>query len=327
MIFHCALLAHKWGGNRGPPQSFTMVNKTRRMVMTNNNYTEAQVAILKDLPQAKYVVAARERGANGTPHIQGAIIWKDPQTFKGAMKLLGGKMHLEKMKGTWEHQDIYCGKGDQPHEEFEEHGEDGPNYGTNVDFIRRDNGPQQGDRNDITKFRDAIKSGISNDELNDDFAKQCCKFPKYIEFTRFAALEANVKPLPRGGKKCLYWLWSKAPDMHKTTYVENKGAYRKTCTKWWNGYRNEPIVLLDDPEPRANRRLWGLLKQWCNEHPFQVEYKGGVTTIRPEVFYVTCNKHPSDYFHVEDWDEDVFYARVRKVVEIFTPLGDGPHDF
>ena len=292
----------------------------RKLIFTVNNYTPEQIKIVKDCPMAKCIKAGLEIGASGTPHIQGAVIWKKPQSFTAAQKLIcGAKCGVKEMKGSWDDQD-YCLKGQQSHEEWEEHQQAGPNYGLNAEIIRNDEGPQQGKRNDIIAFRDAIRSGKSDDELNSDFAGECAKFNRYIQFTRDAKLEAGVVPLERGSKKMLTWLWSRGPNMGKTSHVCDKGdVYDKPSNKWWDCYNNESIILIDDPTPKWNEHLWGYLKQWCNEKPFIAEIKGRSRKIRPSEFYVCANCPPDEYF-LHCYDKDVFMARCKEIVEVTSPM-------
>lgn len=270
------------------------------MVFTINNYTDKHVQIIKDCTKAKCIVAGREVGPlTKTPHIQGAVIWLEGITYTQAQKYLGGKCFVTKMKGTWGDQE-YCAK-------------DG-------DVIRKDEGPAQGTRIDVSAFRDAIRAGDSNDKLNDNHPNACAKFTKYINFTRDAKHEAGVNPLERGSKRMLTWLWSRDPNMGKTTFVTDKGnVYDKPSNKWWDCYNNERIVLIDDPTPKWNEHFWGYLKQWCNEKPFVAEIKGRSRKIRPAEIYVCANMPPDEYF-LQCYDDAVFMARCKEIVHVTSPM-------
>jgi len=270
------------------------------MIFVINNYTEEDVKCVKECTQAKCMVAGLEVGPlTGTPHIQGAVIWKEALTFKQAQKYLGRRCATKAMKGTWGDQE-YCEK-------------DG-------NVIRKDPGPAQGRRIDIHTFRDAIRAGSSNDQLNDDHPNACAKFTKYIHFTRDAALEAGVVRLDRGCKKMLTWLWSRGPNMGKTTHVTDMGdVYDKPSNKWWDCYKGQSRVLIDDPTPKWAEHLWGYLKQWCNEKPFIAEIKGRSREIRPAEIYVCANMPPEEYFGA-CFDEAVFYARCKQSIEVTSPM-------
>lgn len=78
-------------------------------------------------------------------------------------------------------------------------------------------------------------------------------------------------------------------------------VYLKMCNKWWDGYRNQPIVLIEDLG-REHHVLAHHLKVWADAYDFQMEEKGGGRAIRPGHIVVTSNyaieevfaEHPGD---------------------------------
>lgn len=93
-----------------------------RWVFTLNNPTEqdrdnvAQLGNNREL--VKYLVVGRERGASGTPHLQGFVIFKRTARFGRVGRLLP-RSHIEPARGTSDQAAEYCKKdGD-----FDEYGE------------------------------------------------------------------------------------------------------------------------------------------------------------------------------------------------------------
>lgn len=80
-------------------------------VMTWNNYPENVFEPLsqKLVPLCEKYVFAKEIGAGGTKHIQGAFILKTKMRQGAIYKLLENEFYLDKMKGKWEQQN-YCTK-------------------------------------------------------------------------------------------------------------------------------------------------------------------------------------------------------------------------
>ena len=298
--------------------------QSRRMTFTINNPTEGCRSRIKDA-DAVCIKAGMETGLAGTQHVQGAVIWKKPVTFKHLMKTFGQKCHAEKMKGTWDDQD-YCLKGEQSHEEWEQYGRDGPNFGRNADIIRNDAGPSgQGARADITAFRDAIRAGATNDALNDEFPGMCIRYPRYIDFTRSANAEAAVERLPRGGKEMGVWIWSRTASLGKTSWVQDNIdpdytgiLYEKSPDRWWDGYNNEPVIVYNDPPDYWNKTFWANIKVQCDEKPFRAQgaVGGGKRLIRYTNIVVTCNMPPNEYFAGCGYNPSVFEARFPEVYEI-----------
>lgn len=87
---------------------------------TYNNYTAAIEAGIVELVEnglVEYLVYGREVGENGTPHLQGYIVFATRRTLPLARALVGGG-HFEVKRGTSAQAITYCKKdGD-----FEEHG-------------------------------------------------------------------------------------------------------------------------------------------------------------------------------------------------------------
>ena len=82
---------------------------------TINNYTEEDRDAVRNLP-CVYNVFGYERGAEGTPHLQGYIHFKNQKTLSAVKKLLP-RAHLEPRKGTIDQAVDYC-KKDGDFEEF-----------------------------------------------------------------------------------------------------------------------------------------------------------------------------------------------------------------
>ena len=91
-----------------------------------------------------------------------------------------------------------------------------------------------------------------------------------------------------------YWYWGPS-GAGKTTSAKrfiqefNYSFYRKDCTKWWDGYEHEDLVLIEEFGPQHFPALTELLKKWADYEPFMAETKGGYMLIRPKIIIVTSN--------------------------------------
>lgn len=97
------------GGNTKPQP--LRAERSRKYAFTYNNYstdTETQLISKLNSLNGKFIIA-REVGAEGTPHLQGYVEFKNPINFD-TLKQINEKIHWEKCKGTTQQNVDYCSK-------------------------------------------------------------------------------------------------------------------------------------------------------------------------------------------------------------------------
>lgn len=97
-------------------------------------------------------------------------------------------------------------------------------------------------------------------------------------------------------------VWYQGPSgcgKSRKARTENKGAYIKMANKWWDGYRQEKTVILDDLDP-AHDRLAYHLKIWGDHYGSILECKGGAIPSAHEKIIVTSQYFPDEIFSAED---------------------------
>ena len=116
-------------------------------------------------------------------------------------------------------------------------------------------------------------------------------------------LTAKVQDLT---KPCGIWFSGpagvgKSHDVRTYCKLAGIGMYEKAANKWWDGYANEEVVLLDDVHTDDKGWLAKFLKLWSDAYAFKAETKGGMLNIRPQHFIVTSNYDITDFaIHEED---------------------------
>lgn len=283
----------------------------RSFFVTINNPTPHCYDCIQNIVALR-VVAARERGPrNGVLHIHAILVFTRTYRRNAVITMLGGRAWVEVLKGRFNEVAKYVLKNAHPNTVAAENLCDQPDG----DVLRYQDHNQQGRRNDLHTFVQAVKDGRSNEELVDEFPVQVAKYHRCIPFIRGTI---DVPPLPRGSKRSIgLWIWSTLPDVGKTTYVYTRWPhlYSKTSDKWWPFYFGQPVVFIDDPHPDFKTDFMAKVKMWCNEHPFYADFKGDHTKIRFKHLIVCANQSPAAYFGERVWkvDQHTFNARFTTV--------------
>lgn len=249
------------------------MSKCRSYVFTLNNYNAQEVDRLEAV-QCKYLVYGKEVGESGTPHLQGFIVFPTQRHFNAVKKLLGDRYYLDRLRGTPEQAIEYCKKdGD-----FKEFG---------VPPMTQKSKGDAGKRVYEEAFELAKQGKI--EEIAEPLRTRFYNTYKKIR-SDYQVVPAPVDSLDHE------WYWG-ASGTGKTRKAreENPGAYLKNPNKWWDGYVDQEVVVIDEWSP-VHECLAAHLKQWADHHPFCAETKGSSICIRPRKIIITSNYSPEDCF-------------------------------
>lgn len=244
---------------------------------TLNNFNDDEQEILRALgsesPEGiKYLVFGREKGAEGTPHLQGYISFEARKTLRQVRGLVSERAHFEKARGSPGENRAYCTKdGD-----FEE-------FGTVPSG--------QGSRSDLERVAKAIKQGKTLRDLAEEFPAVVLRYGSGVQ-----RLRMFVRP-EREGPPEIWTLWGKTGTGKTRRVWEFADAERMWVhpgDRWFDGYDGQPAVLFDDFDG-SWFKLSYLLKL-LDRHIFQVPVKGGYTWWAPKTIYITSNLHPKEWY-------------------------------
>lgn len=244
-----------------------------------------------------YMVIGREVcPATGRRHLQGFVSFKTKTTLKKVKEVLGDPaMHLEPKRGSCKQASDYCKKdGD-----FDEWGELPPEQGEAGGIKRKAQYDQA-----------AVFAREGNfDAIQSDILLHCYSNIKKIREDEL--LKRVVRPL-HPGVNAGTWLQG-APGVGKSffaRFITEFNGYRfylKPLNKWWDGYEEEEVVIVEDIDHFSAKYMEHFLKIWVDEAPFLAEKKGGTTKIRPRHFIVTSN-----YTIEELWPNDLLLQEAIK---------------
>jgi len=217
------------------------MSRSRGWCFTINNpkdFDKLKVIELK----ADYVVCGEELGEKkNTPHLQGYVYFKSAKTMKSVSALLP-RARLERAKGTGQQNRDYClkegvslhEKGIMPKDPIKQ-GEKGREYWDNIKALAVDGRIDEVDSKLFVQNYNSLKS-IQKDHM------------KKFDPLEFTTGEWWYGPSGSGKSRAA-----------RDTYPD---AYIKGVNKWWDGYRGEPVVIIEDLY-KFNVAMGGDLKRWC----------------------------------------------------------------
>lgn len=237
---------------------------------TTNNYTEQLFNEIKAV-ECKYMCVGKEVGESGTPHLQGVICFKTVKSLKQVSELIPHS-HIEAIKGSVAQNIVYCSKG-----------------GDVIEIGERPMSQKR--KGEVEKERwelalSAFKAG-NFDQVPADIG---IRYGKGLEHW---ANKSTKRVLSDTDEKHEWYYGPSGTGKSRKAREENPGAYLKMANKWWDGYNDEDVVILEDLDIK-HEVLVHHLKIWGDRYPFPAEVKGTKIDIRPKKIIVTSNYHPKE---------------------------------
>ena len=258
---------------------------SRSWIFVINNFTEEDIEWVNALEVMKIVVS-KETGKSNTPHLQGAVTFKRAYRF-AQLKKLHGAAHWELAKAS---QDFnYCKKKGSA-------------------MVRDEDNGCKGKRTDLEQIRDGLEAG--------DSLLQVHKKAKCLQSIYFAKswFQVNEQHLPRGTKIDVYWYYGCSGVGKTKKVLDQCKPYIPLSFKWWDGYKNEDAILLDDLRPDwcTPSQLLRLLDPY--RYNYRIETKGASQPLMATKIYVTTPWHPEDFWKDVKEDPKQLLRRIHELI-------------
>jgi len=268
-------------------------------VFTWNNYAEDTEDLLEKelVPICKYVVFGKEVGESGTPHLQGYAQLKKRTAVS---QLPRWPWHTAAARGTPEQASQYCKK--------------------------------DGDFKEFGTLSTAAKGGLMEKERWSNAVALACEGrleelkeeePKMFvqHYSTWQRLRKDYMTPPTDCDSTTgLWLYGvsgcgKSRSARQAAANLSVTYYVKNCNKWWDNYKGEPVVIMDDVD-KTHSVLGHHLKIWADRYAFQAEIKGSAMSIRPKCLVVTSQYTIEDIWEDEETREAL--KRRFRVVHLLT---------
>jgi len=268
----------------------------------NNPTAEIEFTDAKWKSHVKFAVYMREVGESGTPHFQGYLELKKSQRISFLRKCLP-RAHLERRRGKREQAILYCLKDYIQSIEDRRTALDGNSqipitipkvhlfgYDKTVEtLIEECENPRRTSLKErLEEVKALLSSGADETEIADKYFDVWCRY--YRSFERFVLLTT-----PKRTEPTTFVVIQGPTGVGKSRYAMEKypGAYWKSKDIWWNGYKGEQAVILDE---FYGWLPWDTLLRLGDRYPLQTETKGGFIQFRSKVIIITTNAIPDRWY-------------------------------
>ena len=246
------------------------MSRSRNFCFTHNNYLDTNV---EDSLECRYIVYGKEQSASGTPHLQGFVTFATLKTIKQAIAALPGS-HVE-VSVTVAAAIAYCKKDGV----FQERG---------TPPLDQSQKGMAGKASEKRRWED-IYSAAREGRTDEIPAEVLFKHRDLIKKHRFDAL--RERQLTDVETENLWYWGPSGTGKSRKARADHPDCFLKMCNKWWDGYIDQEVVLIEDFDV-DHAKLVHHLKIWGDRYPFPIEVKGGSYTIRPQQIIVTSNYSP-----------------------------------
>lgn len=275
------------------------MSKARNYVFTDNNPEHDQPSWPETV---KYAVWQKERGQEGTEHLQGYVEFTGPKGIS-YLKTILPRAHWEIRRGTQQQAIDYATKEDTRIGGPWTHGQLSIN--------------SQGQRSDLLALKAAIDAGKTFQVIAQEHYLIMAKYSRW-------AKEYRLLTQPKRDWAPRIYLLIGRPGLGKTRFCRRVApdAYWKQCdSKWWDGYDGQSDVILDDFYGWIQFRT---LLRLCDRYPEMVESKGGQHPFLARRIFITSNGEPRDWYpNVAD---NRFDALQRRLDEFGVRITDYDQD-
>lgn len=278
--------------------------------------------LLKNKKEIAFAAVGEEYAPEtGKRHFQGYLRLNNKLRLNNVKSLLGDNtVHLELAKGTETQNIRYCLKMNNP--TFPEKKSFVIGTDRNITITKPMNKEQ--------KTRQLLKD-LRNEPLSfieENYPVEY--FEKFNQIQRYRLEKDQGSETWNGNLPDKnFWIFGKT-GTGKSTWArrqlnanglpQNKNIYFKAQNKWWDGYMDQKIILIEDWNAGDNgglsKGLLQYIKVWADRFTFNAEVKGASRAIHPGRFFLIVTSNHSIESAFKDCDSEDIDAIKRRFKEV-----------
>lgn len=269
--------------------------QSRSWFGTLNNYNDAELIELRCFDCVYKAIGFHVGQKSKLPHLHCVVQFKNPRGFPKLSK----RWHWESRKGDIKQAIDYLNKDNK----LEEYG---------------DRPPEKKDLAD--EWADFVSS-IHKGQVDQD----SMMFARYRSYTLHRLADLRPRKDYEGELRAKnVWIWG-PPGVGKSRMVRQTfrpdQIYTKFLNKWWDNFKDERCVLIEDADPKQCSMLAHYFKVWSDRYSFGAEIKNGRIQINPCDFHLVVTSNYSIYQCFDELDIgpllrrfDVIYLKALDLV-------------
>lgn len=273
------------------PQRHWCVTFFKRDGPSAEIYEQLRTGVFPLDPLVRYAVWQEEQcPETGKAHMQLYIELARPVRFTHLQKQVFKELvHCEARSGSRQQAREYCRK--------EESRIAGPwEYG--VWLGDTDAGDSSGRSTDLERLIQGVRSGMTNSQLWEQHPAAMGRHFRAVDRYR---IDCPVIVRREAPEVLVLWGESgtgKTREAHRLIEERGHSFYNKMPGDWWCGYSGQDAVIIDDFY--GNLRYTTFLQVLDRYPGVTVEIKGGNVHFTSKLVIITSNKHPREWYKVED---------------------------
>jgi len=259
---------------------FSKTNSKYWVFTINNPVDDQAPAKWADI---EYAIWQKEKGANGTEHLQGYCVFMQKKRLSWLKKNATPGAHWEGRLGTHEQAKEYSRKQDTRIAGPWETGQEDPKLGS------------QGKRNDLMALKRKLDSGKTEAEIAQDEES----FPTWAKFHKIIPRYRILTGKQRDWPVFTQVIWG-APGLGKTRKARDLAGCDAFWlsrpagqTVWFDGYIGQETIVIDEFYGWIS---FDLLCRLLDRYPLNVETKGGSTPMTARKVIITSNVAPLAWY-------------------------------